>query len=51
MALLKMIYIVLIGPLKVMPPDNDLCNDIVDDEMSTMEFNDCDDIVIDDIIA
>ena len=26
-------------------PDNDLHNDIVDDATSTMEFNDCDDIV------
>ena len=50
MALLKMIYIVLIGLLKVMPPDNDLWNDIINDKMSTMEFNDCDDIVIDDIV-
>ena len=51
MALLKMIYIVLLGLLKVMPHDNDLCNDIVDDEMSTMEFNDGDDIIITDIVA
>ena len=31
---------------KAMPPDNDLCNDTVDDATSTMEFNDCDDIVV-----
>ena len=32
--------------LKAMPHDNDLCNDIVDDATSTMEFNnDCNDIV------
>ena len=30
---------------KVMPHDNDLCNDIVDDATSMMEFNDCDDII------
>ena len=33
--------------VKAKPHDNDLRNDIVDDAASTMEFNDCDDIVQD----